>query len=89
MYPLSRLRQIRELDFFLFRGIPEAPDQTFERDSNSFGDSRSTRRPLGAVSTEHDVQSESDAVEQIELDLDTGTLSYVNQEHSTQADTKK
>jgi hypothetical protein len=48
MYPLSRIRQIRELSLFLFGGLPESPKPIFETDTQGFSEERtSCGRPSG------------------------------------------
>jgi hypothetical protein len=44
MYPLKRLRQIRELSLLLYGGVPEIPKPIYETDSQGFSEERTAYR---------------------------------------------
>ena len=43
VYPAERLKQIRELELYLFGGIPETPEPMHERDLHAWGRDRAPR----------------------------------------------
>lgn len=51
MYPRETIRDNRELELFLFGGVPETPDPVYERDFHSHSESRMTRKPMELAST--------------------------------------
>ena len=73
MSTLERLKDIRELEFFLFGGIPEAPEFMFERDSHNHVDVRKTRRGLASES-EFFVGEQGEVTAIIEIDPATGAM---------------
>ena len=76
MYPVRRLNQIRELEFFLFRGVPEEAETVFERDSNAYVDQRTTRRSLMVgPSSETSLTRNGICVGEVKIDTETGELS--------------
>lgn len=40
MYAITRLCQIRELELFLFGGLPDPPEAVYERDNHCFSEDR-------------------------------------------------
>lgn len=72
MYTVNRLRDIRELDLFLFGGIPETPEPMFERDTHSFSESRTTR--CGIISTTYFEYHEGAVVGYLAADPESGDL---------------
>lgn len=73
MCSVDRLRDIRAFEFFLFGGIPEAPESMFERDSHNLVDLRRTRRGL-ADESESFIGEEGVTTAVIEIDPSTGVL---------------
>jgi hypothetical protein len=73
MCSLDRLKDIRAFEFFLFGGIPEAPESMFERDSHNHVDVRRTRRGL-ADESESFVGEAGEVNAIIEIDPATGAL---------------
>ena len=49
MYSLKQLRYIRDLEFFLFSGVPEEAEEMYERDFHGHSEIRTTRRPIPAL----------------------------------------
>lgn len=73
MCSLERLKEIRALEFFLFGGIPEAPESMFERDSHHHAEVRRTRRGL-ATDPETFSSEPGTVVAVIEVDYATGDV---------------
>lgn len=76
MCSIDRLRDIRALEFFLFGGIPEAPESMFERDSHNHVDVRRTRRGLADEPDFHHAES-GVVTAMIELDPATGVVTII------------
>jgi hypothetical protein len=76
MSTLERLKDIRELEFFLFGGIPESPEFMFERDSHNHVDVRRTRRGLTKYS-ELNVTGQGEMTAIIEIDPASGLLTVL------------
>ena len=74
MYPLERLREIRELELFLFGGVPETPEPTYERDVHGFSGVRFPHCDLHDMKTESLPQGE--VVGWLEYHRDTGEVVY-------------
>lgn len=73
MCSIDRLRDIRALEFFLFGGIPEAPESMFERDSHNHVEVRRTRRGL-ADETDYFAAESGVVTAIVEIDPSTGAL---------------
>ena len=67
------MKEIRALEFFLFGGIPEAPETMFERDSHHHAEVRRTRRGL-ATDPESFATESGSVVAIMEIDYDTGDV---------------
>ena len=74
MYPLSRLRDIRSLELFLFGGVPETAEQMYERDSHPYTDIRTTRR--GVSMGKNPRQQDGIIVERVKINLKTGETCF-------------
>ena len=72
MYPVKRLREIRELELLLFGGVPETPEPMYERDVHSFSDFRTTRR--GIASPPGSTHPDGTTVGYMEIDIQTGEI---------------
>ena len=73
MFTIDRLRDVRALEFFLFGGMPEAPESMFERDSHNHVDVRRTRRGL-ADETDSFIAETGMVTAVIEIDPATGAV---------------
>lgn len=73
MSSVDRLKDIRALEFFLFGGIPEAPEFMFERDSQHHVDVSRTRRGF-SDGAEIFVEDPGQVIEIIEIDPATGSV---------------
>ena len=84
MCSVERLKEIRAVEFFLFGGIPEAPESMFERDSHHHAEVRQTRRGL-ATAPEAFHSDSGITVAVIEVDYATGDVVLKRTDaHSTQ-----
>ena len=75
MYPAERLRQIRELELYLFGGIPETPEPMQERDFHGRDIDRWPRSMDGHPNRQNNLPGE--AVGFIEYDPRTGRIRFV------------
>ena len=80
MYPIERLRDIRELELYLFGGVPEVPEPMYERDVYDHADVRLTRSSVvgyGGRESEQDV-----VVGYMEVNIETGEIYFKEFEES-------
>jgi hypothetical protein len=75
----------RKLEAFLFHGVPERPETTFERDDQGNFTQRSTGRSLGSAGTTHE-SAEWVTVGRIKVDIDAETETF---ERTTEQQAKK
>lgn len=73
MYPLRRLRQIRELALYLFGAVPETPKPIYETDTQCFSEERTAH---GRAGIPHHLMpsGEGEPVGRIRFDEESGAL---------------
>lgn len=71
MYSKKRYCDIRELELFLFGGVPETAEQMYERDSYGHSEIRITRKPISSCQYKTD-PSNAVKIGECEIDFSTG-----------------
>jgi len=71
----DRIRDIMELEVFLFGGVPEMPEPVYERDSHTHSQVRTTRTPIEASALPNNEANEV-SMGYVEMDLATGELTF-------------
>ena len=81
MYPLSRVRDVRELDLFIFGGVPEIPEPNYERDIHAYSEMRTSRLNVNIPSANFTEQAKPIEIGHLILDVEKGVFTFCDSKH--------